>query len=267
MQLFFQKIGQGPAFIILHGLYGSSDNWITVARRLANNFTVYLVDLRNHGKSGHHSSHTFMDMAMDINEVMDHERLDNAIVLGHSMGGKAAMLLTALFPDRISKLIIVDIAPVDYAEPGKSSPHLMSHLNIINTMLSINMDLVTSRMEIEQMLETKIPDMATRMFIMKNVQRNHDNAYSWKLNLKTLLNALPGLMGSVELDPLMQKTFNAAPVLFIKGERSDYILDKYIPEIHRYFPDAQIISIPNAGHWIHAEQPELFIQTLIKFVN
>ncbi len=268
MKLFFQKIGQGPSLIILHGLYGSSDNWITVAQRLASHYTIYLVDLRNHGRSSHHPDHTYPLMAADIVEFMASESIEKAYILGHSIGGKTAMLFAALHPEMVAGLIIVDIAPGGYANLNQYSPQVIAHLNIVNAMLSVDFSKLTSRTEVENDLAKTITDTDIRRFIMKNVQRNANNFFSWKLNLDAINRALPGIMGPIPLEKILGgQALKGFPVLFIKGEYSDYITHDQIPMIRQYFPEAEIKTIPSAGHWVHAEQPELFIKVLQEFLS
>lgn len=266
MQLFFQKIGQGQPFIILHGLYGSSDNWITLGRSLADEFSVYLIDQRNHGKSSHTDSNTYEDMAADLHDLVISENLGKIILLGHSMGGKTAMLYAMLYPEEIKALIVADVAPDGYTQTDGNSPHVISHLNIINAMTSVDLANAGSRTAIEDSLKKNIPDTATRMFIMKNILRNHDNSFSWKLNIPALLKALPDIMGPVPLKNA-SPPLTRFPVLFIKGDRSAYITEKNTETIHKLFPNARIVTISNAGHWVHAEQPELFRSALLDFLT
>jgi pimeloyl-ACP methyl ester carboxylesterase len=264
MRLFFQKIGQGPVVTILHGLYGSSDNWITVARKLADNYTVYLADQRNHGRSPHHEEHSYSLMAEDVNELMLSEGVKKSIFIGHSMGGKTAMQFAALYPEKVSALIIVDIGAGGYAETDNYSPQVISHLNIMNAMLSIDFQKMTSRTEIDNALTETIADISTRQFIMKNVQRHHDNSFGWKLNIEALFRALPAIMGPVNLT--RGKAFNF-PVLFIKGERSNYISPAQLSLIKEYFPESAVETIPGAGHWVHADRPEEFLNVLKIFLE
>jgi len=268
MKLFFQKIGHGPTMIILHGLYGSSDNWISIARRLADIYTVYLVDQRNHGKSPHQSMHSYPLMAQDINELMVSEGIENSVFIGHSMGGKVAMQFSILYPEKVSALIIVDIGPAGYAEIDNYSPQVITHLNIMNAMLSIDFSKFTSRVEIERELAQMITDIHVRQFIMKNVQRDAENNFRWKLNLGALSKALPAIMGPISIDKnnVRSKLCNF-PVLFIKGERSNYITQEQILLIKEYFPKALIESISDAGHWVHADKPETFVKMVEEFLR
>ncbi len=268
MDLFFQKSGNGDPIIILHGLYGSSDNWVTFARQLAERNTVYLIDQRNHGRSPHHPEHSYEHMSEDLLAFFTTQKLGKATILGHSMGGKTAMLFTAKYPEKVNGLIVVDIAPAGYASLNEFSPQAIVHLNIVNAMLSINLREYKTRTDIENELAKSITDAAIRQFIMKNIHRNPDHSFNWKLNLNALSKALPEIMGSIHLEKVLdQKHPIHIPTLFIKGGRSNYLLPEHYAEIKTYFPEAQIGTIPNAGHWVHAEQPVLFAETVIQFIR
>jgi pimeloyl-ACP methyl ester carboxylesterase len=266
MKLHFQKLGNGPVLIILHGLYGMSDNWITFARQLAESFTVYLIDQRNHGRSPHDNEHSYLAMSSDLNELIISENLDKVIVLGHSMGGKTAMLYTVRFPEKVLSLIVVDIAPVNYSSVDSYNHQVITHLNIINAMLSVDFTKMNNRIDINNELEKIIKDDTIRQFIMKNVHRNSEGIFAWKLNVNAISRALPEMMsypGKYAELQLKQKI----PVLFIRGGQSGYIMPEYVTAIKTIFPTAQIETIPNAGHWVHADQPVLFMQTVKDFLD
>ncbi|MDP4209025.1 MAG: alpha/beta fold hydrolase [Bacteroidota bacterium] len=267
MKLFFHKLGEGPALVILHGLYGSSDNWITVARKLSEHFTVYLVDLRNHGRSPHVAEHSYQAMAADLNELFIDEGIEKAYLMGHSMGGKTAMLFAAQHPEKISRLIVVDIAPGRYTRVDEPSEHSIAHLNIVNAMLSLDFSQITTRTAIDAELAKFINNISVRQFIMKNVHRNANHSFSWKLNIEAISKGLPNILGAIPLEKTLQgNVLDTFPTLFIRGENSDYITGEHIPEIYRYFPNAEIKGIPDAGHWVHADQPEKFMETLTSFL-
>lgn len=268
MDLFFQKSGNGDPVIILHGLYGSSDNWVTFARQLAERNTVYLIDQRNHGRSPHHPEHSYKSMSEDLQAFFANQHIEKAIILGHSMGGKTAMLFTAMHPEKVKALVVVDIAPAGYASLNEFSPQAIVHLNIVNAMLSMDLAQYSTRTDIENELAKTITDISVRQFITKNIHRNPDHSFNWKLNLNALSNALPEIMGSIHLEKaITQKQPINVPTLFIRGGRSNYLLPEHYAEIKTYFPEAQIETIPNAGHWVHAEQPVLFAQTVTHFID
>jgi esterase len=266
MKLYFQKLGNGPAIIVLHGLYGSSDNWLTFARWLSSNHTVYLVDMRNHGRSPHHPEHSYEVMCTDIKELVVSEELHNICLLGHSMGGKTAMLYALKFPEDLSGLIVVDIAPVKYSSVDLYNNQAIVHLNIVQAMLSVDFSKVKSRTEINSELENTIKDVAVRQFIMKNVHRNHDGSFGWKLNIDAISKFLPQIIGFVSGEKLQGIEKNHFPVLFIRGGLSDYIIPEYYSEIKRLFPLARIETIPNAGHWVQVDQPAKFMEVVGEFL-
>ncbi len=268
MNLHYQKLGQGPVMIILHGLYGSADNWITVARKFASRFTVYLIDLRNHGRSPHSSEHSYPLMANDIDELVSNERIEKAYILGHSMGGKVAMLYSAMHPEKVSGLIIVDIGPGGYANLSEYSSQVIGHLNIVNTMLAVDLSNFTTRTEIENELAKTIKDQNTRQFIMKNIERRKDYSFTWKLNVDAISRALPAMMGPIPLDKILgDKQLAEFPVLFVKGEYSNYISPDQVALLLKYFPGAQIKIVPGANHWVHSDQPGAFMKILDDFLQ
>jgi esterase len=268
MDLFFQKSGNGNPVIILHGLYGSSDNWVTFAKQIAERNTVYLIDQRNHGRSPHHPEHSYKLMCDDLSEFFRKQGIDKAIILGHSMGGKTAMLFAAMHPEKVKGLIVVDIAPAGYASVNEFSSQIIEHLNIINAMLSIDLAQYTTRSEIDAELAKTIPNTDIRQFITKNIHRKSDHSFNWKLNIQALSKAMPEIMGSIHLEKVLdQKPPIHLPTLFIRGGRSNYLLPEHYAEIKTYFPEVVIETIPNAGHWVHAEQPVLFAKTVENFIG
>lgn len=261
MDLFFRKYGQGPPLIIIHGLYGSSDNWVSIGRKLAKNFQVFLIDQRNHGKSPHSKDHNYDLLKEDLREFMDKQSIEKAIIIGHSMGGKTAMFFAAAYPERISHLIVVDISPRSYKTT--KSIQLLAHNTIIRAMYNIDFYGVNSRQEIDGILAKSIPETRIRQFLLKNIKRSKNNEYSWSLNIKTIRNELENILDGLDEG---QPEITGFPVLFIKGEKSDYILDDDKETIKKTFPFADFETIPNSGHWLHAEQPKIFIQKIEDFI-
>lgn len=261
MDLFYRKYGEGPPLIILHGLYGSSDNWVSVGRELAENFEVYLIDQRNHGKSPHTVDHNYDLMKEDLHEFMEQHDIEKAIILGHSMGGKTAMFFAADYPEKISHLIVVDISPRSYKTT--SSSQLKMHESIIRAMYNLDFYGIQNRQEIDDVLAKSILQDRIRQFLLKNIHRSKDNEYSWSINIKTIKNELRNIMDGLDEN---QPAITGFPVLFIKGEKSDYIMDKDKEMIENIFPYADFETIPNAGHWLHAEQPELFMEKVTEFI-
>lgn len=253
MKLYFQKIGSGEPFIILHGLFGSSDNWVSIGKHLAEHFSVYLIDMRNHGKSPHTDKFGYDNMALDVLEFLQDHNLKNVILLGHSMGGKIAMKFALEYPMRIKKLIIADIAPKKYK---------IIHQHIIEALLSINTTKISKREEAESQLSMKIKSLVLRKFLLKNLYRDGNNQYQWKINLKAICNNLDQLGEQVVFRNTYEKD-----TLFIKGEKSDYITSDDEKEILSLFPKSKFETIPGASHWLHAEKPELFIEEIFQFLK
>ena len=182
----FRKSGHGPALVILHGLYGSSDNWISIARKLEERFTIFIPDLRNHGQSPHASTHTYQDMVGDLYLFFKDQSINQATILGHSMGGKLAMMFAAEYPELITDLIIADIAPINYNSGNKPFKTVLQHELILGLMEELNLVAVTSRKEIDYFLAEKLKDSTLRQFILKNIHRNKDGYFEWKINVPVL---------------------------------------------------------------------------------
>jgi esterase len=253
MQLNFQTYGSGFPVLILHGLFGSLDNWQPVSRKLGEYFQVFALDLRNHGRSPHSEDFTYELMAEDVHEFMAQHNLSRAHLLGHSMGGKAAMLFALLHPELVEKLVIVDMAP-------KAYPPV--HLPLFEAMLSLDLSSFRERGEIDAALKPSIPEVAIRQFLLKNIGRDDSGAFRWKLNLPAIHRNYHHLKGEIADN----RSFDG-PTLFIKGERSNHIADGDEILIKRLFKNARIETIPDAGHWVHADNPASFIETTIKFMR
>lgn len=242
MKLHFRKYGQGEPLIILHGLFGSSDNWHSLARRWGKDFTVYTLDLRNHGSSPHESIMNYPEMVRDLKFFIDQERLAQVHILGHSMGGKVGMLFASLYPDHVDSLIVLDIG-IDRVA-GKHDP-------ILNVLRMLNPQEFTTRDDIKTELDKMLTSVPLQQFLLKNILRKIDGGLDWKFNHSALLENYPALTMGLSLD----ESFLGS-ALFLRGENSNYLTEELSPQILQYFPLAQLISIPEAGHWIHAEQPD-----------
>jgi pimeloyl-ACP methyl ester carboxylesterase len=261
LELFFRKKGEkGEPLIILHGLYGSGDNWMSIARVLSDSFQVYLVDQRNHGRSPHAEDMSYEALANDLYEFVEKQRLDKVNIIGHSMGGKTAMWFAAKHPDKVKKLIVVDVAPGTY---DSTSPNVETHKKIISALKSINPSEAENRKELDEEFSKHIPNLQLRMFLLKNIERQDDGSYRWRLNINNIEKNIGNIMGGL---PDTNITVNV-PTLFFKGGQSDYITEKDLPVIKRIFPDSGVITIQNAGHWLHARQPELFTQKTLEFLK
>jgi pimeloyl-ACP methyl ester carboxylesterase len=255
MKLFFREFGEGMPVIILHGLFGQSDNWVTVGRRIADQFHVFIPDQRNHGQSPHTSIHSFPAMADDLAEFIEDHQIENPVLIGHSMGGKVAMTYALENPGKVRKLVIVDISPRKY-------PERVTHTEVITQMLSIDLEKITTRTEVEKILESRITDTRVRMFILKNLYYKLPGKLAWRLNLETINQSMDLLFDGIQ----SESKYNG-PTLFIRGGKSDYVLDSDIPLITGLFPEAVIKTISGASHWIHADAPEELCFLLSSFLG
>ena len=252
MILFHRHYGDGTPLIILHGLFGQSDNLAGVARLLGNNFSVYCIDQRNHGQSGHAHEFTYDAMVGDLVETLDDLRLNKVHLLGHSMGGKTAMFFARKYPERLHSLTVVDIGPRYYA------PH---HGEIIAGIQVLKPGELTSRQEAEELLAYSIKDASTRQFLLKNLVRGDDGRFFWRFNLDAIAEnsenvgeALPG--GALNI-----------PTLFYRGGNSSYIIPEEYDTILQQFPEAVFATMQDAGHWLHAEKPQEFVDTIMDFLS
>lgn len=252
MQLYHQIFGQGQPLIIAHGLFGTFENWGNQIKRLAEHYQVIAVDLRNHGRSPHSDKMTYADMAADIIELMDSLSIENAFMLGHSMGGKAMMELALNYPTRVQKLIVVDIAPVQY-------PH--HHQDVFSGLMSLELATIKSRSDADQQLSAHVKDTGVRAFLLKNLYRDEQKNFCWRMNLAVLHNKYQ----DISLAP--KGTAFAGATLFIKGANSNYLLPEYKQQVLALFPNANYKIIQNAGHWPHAEQADAFSKSIEPFLN
>lgn len=250
MQLHYQALGQGQPLILLHGLFGASNNWGTVAKHFSLHYQVICVDLRNHGSSPHSASQSYANMADDLLELCDTLSLERIHLLGHSLGGKVAMQFAAHHPDRVEKLIVVDMAMRAYAD---------AHTHLIDAMMDIDLTTLQSRHEVDKILSNSIPQAMVRQFLLMNLIKS-DNSLAWRINLAALKTNYPALQQAVCENAHYEK-----PCLFIRGEHSDYVQDADIEHIKTNFIYAQFASLPT-GHWVHAELPQAFIEVVANFL-
>jgi esterase len=255
LELFFREYGQGaPTLVILHGLLGSSQNWQRAAKLSAEKCRVLVVDQRNHGNSPHAATHAFADLREDIKHFFDQQQLDQAYLLGHSMGGLAAMEFAFHYPERLTGLIVEDIAPRSYQS---------SSGDILRALCAVDLNAVTSRREAEAMLARDVKSSRTRQFLLTNLVRRHDGTFAWKANLP-VLQAFQNEMATYE--PPLAASYSGT-TLFIGGELSDYRLDHDHDVILRHFPNSKLVMIPHAGHWIHFEAVEAFTDEVTRFMR
>ena len=252
MKLHFKETGQGRAVVLLHGLFGSSDNWHPIARRLAQDFQVFALDQRNHGQSPHSNEMNYPLMAADVNRFMAACGLDAALVIGHSMGGKTAMQLALQFPERVEKLVVADMAPRAYAP---------AHEKIFAALLALDLPRFQTRQQIEDALAPEVPNLVLRRFLLKNLGRNDAGEFFWKINLRGLAENYLRLGQSLAVPAPFKK-----PALFIRGGKSNYLKPEDEPLIRELFPQAQIQTIAAASHWVHADEPAEFLRRLLDFL-
>lgn len=253
MELYFQHFGKGQPLIILHGLFGMSDNWISLARQMAVNHSVYVVDQRNHGRSRHHQVFNYAAMVDDLLEFMDRHQLESAHLLGHSMGGKTVMQFAFDYPERVEKLVVADISPVAYN---------YKHYLLIEAMLSVDMARFGSRSQVEAELEKLIDNPRTRQFLLKNLYWKDRSSLGWKANLEVIQENLPEVFRAIESPLPFPK-----PTLFVRGGDSEYLQDTHLPLIQSLFPQSVVKTIPGASHWLHADEPEMFLELVMSFLQ
>lgn len=250
MKLHYREIGEGKPVVILHGLFGNSDNWQTHGKRFSEYYRVILVDLRNHGHSGWSDDFSYELMAADLKELFDDLNLEEVILLGHSMGGKTAMLFAQKHPELLEKLIVVDMGIKLYA------PH---HQHILEAINTLDLSTVENRSQAEQHLSKYIDSDGVKQFLLKNIYWVEKGKMAWRMNTPVLEREMDNILTAIERKECFVQT------LFIRGGLSQYILDEDISEIEDVFPDSEFITIPDAGHWVHAEQPEAFIDAVLGF--
>lgn len=254
MQLFHRKLGEkGQPLVILHGLFGSSDNWMTVAKQLAENHQVYLLDLRNHGQSPWSEEWNYEVMSEDILAFLEAQAIEDCVMVGHSMGGKVAMLFAGKYPSKLDKLIVVDIAPRFYA---------VHHDGIIEALQGMDLSKITSRSEAESELAKSIHNFGTRQFLLKNLYRPHNGGFAWRINLEVIDRKIDEVGVAFPENLSFDKS-----TLFVRGSESDYIQDTDEVMIKQFFPNAAIQTIQDAGHWVHAEKPQELLALMRDFID
>ncbi|NND34150.1 MAG: alpha/beta fold hydrolase [Saprospiraceae bacterium] len=254
MQLHYKSNGSGDPLIILHGVFGMLDNWRSFAKNLESFFSVYVMDLRNHGRSPHDAQMSYPLMAEDVRETMlANGMTDGAYLVGHSMGGKVAMQLALDHPALIRALIVVDIAPVEYGE---------SHEKIIRSLMKIPVSDIGSRNEATNLLSETIEDPAIVAFLMKNLSRNEDGTFRWKMNLPVIAKQYNWLLQA----PHSKNEVYSGPSLFVRGGLSSYVPAGSERIIKTQFPQAKVVTIEEAGHWVHADQPVALLRHITEFI-
>ena len=252
MKLFYREYGQGQPMIILHGLMGSSDNWLPQAKMLGEHYHVWVVDQRNHGQSPHSTEFNYNVLSNDILGFIQERGIEKPVILGHSMGGKAAMNFALAHPEKPDKLIVVDIAPKAYD---------VRHDHIVEALKAVPIETVQSRQEANEALAPHISSEAVRQFLLKNLLRKPEGGFGWRINLPVIDQSLEMISGGLVNDGIFEKK-----TLFIRGSKSDYILDEDREAIKKIFPNSTMVTM-ETGHWVQAEKPEEFVQVVLSFLN
>ena len=254
MDLFYKRYGtEGPPLLILHGLLGASGNWHTLSRTVfQNEARVFALDQRNHGRSPHADAFDYPTLAEDLHAFIDQQALRPATVMGHSMGGKTAMQAALTYPDDIDRLIVVDMAPRGY--PPR-------HAELLDALAAIDPSIYDRRSDIDAALADDVPSRPIRQFLLKNLQHDGEQ-YTWQMNLDAIRANYEAIMAPID----STATFDG-PTLFIRGEHSDYVTDDDRPGIRDRFPQANLVTIPGADHWVHADAPDAFAETVVDFLS
>ena len=250
MKLHYREIGEGQPMVILHGLFGNSDNWQTHAKKLSEYYRVILVDQRNHGHSDWSDDFSYDLMSQDLFELFELLDLKKVILLGHSMGGKTAIRFTQEHSKLVDKLIIVDIGVKEYP---------MHHAEILKGLYSIDLNLIHTRSEAENMLSKFIESYGIKQFLLKNLYWKEKGILAWRMNIKILDQEMENILS------VLPNTEIYLPTLFIRGALSNYILEEDLEQLENQFPDMHLTTINNAGHWVHSESPTEFINSVLEF--
>ncbi len=251
MKLNYKREGQGKPLIIVHGLFGNLDNWQTLGKKFAESFDTIIVDQRNHGHSPHSDDFNYDLMAEDLYELITDLNLTKVNIIGHSMGGKATMRLAQLHPDVLEKIIIVDIGPKGYP---------LHHDAILAGLHAIDFDVVKTRGAADKVISKYIDTPDVKMFLLKNLYWKEKGQLAWRINLPVITQNMEVIVGPLPKDIV------GTPTLFIRGEKSNYIVEDDYNAIFNQFINSDIETIYNAGHWIHAENPYDFYQLVMDFL-
>ncbi|WP_338815261.1 alpha/beta fold hydrolase [Bernardetia sp. Wsw4-3y2] len=262
MKLNYKELGNvnAPPLLILHGVFGSLDNWLTLGRQFSETYRVFLIDQRNHGRSPHDDKMNYIVLADDLHNFIEEHQLKNPLLIGHSMGGKVVMQYALTYPTAFEKMVVVDIAPRKY--------NVSHHEAILNGLKAIDIENLESRNDADEKLGQYIDEEGVRMFLLKNLARTKEG-YEWKMNLPILEKSILKIGGAVTKNKNVDSSvdYNEKPVLFINGGQSRYIQEKDITMITKYFPNAHIHTIEEAGHWVHAQTPKEFFEVVMSFLQ
>jgi pimeloyl-ACP methyl ester carboxylesterase len=254
MKLFSRIMGNGPQpLIILHGLFGSSDNWLSVAKLLQEEYTLHLLDARNHGQSPHNSEFNYKVMAEDLKQYLDEQFISNPILIGHSMGGKTVMRFAYEYPTIAKKIIVVDISPRFYDR---------HHQTIFEAFDSVKLSTIQTRNEADQAMQQVITDVGVRQFLLKNLYRNEEGLFAWRIHLDLIKEKIDVIGEELPTDHRVE-----TPTLFIRGALSGYIEENDTVLIQQCFTNAKVETVENASHWVHAEAPAKVVTLIKSFIQ
>ena len=252
--IFSRIYGKGEAIIIIHGLFGMSDNWNSIGKKISENYNVHILDLRNHGRSFHNANFSYDDMSNDLHEYLLHHNIQKPILIGHSLGGKVAMNFSFKNSEKVKGLIVVDIAPKTY--------NIDFHINILSVLSRVSLFNYSSRDEIDKVLSKDIPEPSIRSFLMKNLYRQENKNFKWRFNIEVLRKELSNIKNADFLNGEL-----TLPTIFIKGGNSSYINSNDEILISKHFKNSRISEVVGAGHWVHAEKPDLFYKEVMAFIT
>ncbi|MDP5170777.1 MAG: alpha/beta fold hydrolase [Bacteroidia bacterium] len=253
LTLNYKSFGQGPALLILHGLFGSLDNWASLAKQFGEEFSVYLIDQRNHGRSPHTDEWNYGLMAEDLHDFMDQHGIMQAHLLGHSMGGKTVMTFAGEYPERIDKLIVADMGIRQYP------PH---HEEVLKAIAAVPLDTLVSRQQAEEIISAHLDDQGVIQFLLKSLGRDEEKRFRWKFNFEVISQHYQEVLA-----PLSMPFPFEGPTLFLTGVNSHYVRPEDHDSILMWFPQARFEAIADAGHWLHADQPEAFQMSVASFLE
>lgn len=252
MRLHYRKIGAGKPLVVLHGVFGSSDNLYTVCKNISEQgFEVYILDARNHGQSPRADEFNYTVLAEDLNTFLDDHKLNKPVILGHSMGGKTVLEFSQTY-DNFSKLIVVDIAAKGY------SPH---HDHIIKGLQAIDLNTLTSRKEAEQIFSQYVTDLGEQQFLLKNLYRSDNGGFDWRINIPVLAASTEKVVSAISLHKKIEK-----PLLLMRGSDSKYVSDQSVKDLESFYTDLTLVTIEGANHWIHATKPKEFVEGVVSFI-
>ncbi|MDA9898377.1 alpha/beta fold hydrolase [Flavobacteriales bacterium] len=251
MKLYSRVFGEGQPLLIIHGLFGMSDNWQSLAKLYADYFEVHLIDQRNHGRSPHSEGFSYQHLSHDLYQYITDKQLGNPIVIGHSLGGKTAMQFAVSYPEQLAKLIVVDISPRYYP---------IHHDKIIDGLKALDFSTLKSRSQADAVLSEYIEEGDVRQFLLKSMYWRERGKLDFRFNLNVISKNIANVGEALD-----ENAICSTPTLFVKGDHSNYIQDEDEDLIFKHFTDAEIETIPETGHWLHAESPEAFFEMTIRF--